>query len=126
MCLYPKAKHILVAGKDITVYKCFFSTEREGFLISPFQDTVWEIGKTKTVKSFGDEYNAKRRFTKRLPKYETVGIGRGLHAYLLKRTAKERFGPVVARCTIPKGTPYIIGSSDDIVSLALRVDKIVR
>ena len=126
MCLYPRTNHILIADRDIVVFKSF-DRVNSTCLASPYMSTKWNIGETKTVGSFGDDDNPRRRFQKKLPKYETIQIGRGLHAYQLKSTAlRIGYGDVVARCIIPKGTPYIIGSYGDIVSLALKVVKIVR
>lgn len=127
MCLIPLSP-IKIADKDMTVYKVLC---REGKIFaSPYRGTRWNIGETKTVGFFGDDSIIKRRFKKKLPNLSRLTIGRGLHAYTVKTNLRGKgwafgCGDVVVRCTIPKGTPYILGYNKEIVSLALRLDKVV-
>lgn len=129
MCLRPDSD-IKIAEKDLVVYKVVRPTDQKNVYYSPYFGATWEIGKTITVASFGDDDEPTRRFKKKLPsdyKYGLITIGRGLHAYVKKSRAVVWTNPYkIMRCTIPKGTPYILGRYGDIVALALRADKIVR
>lgn len=122
MCLHPRS-NIKTSNADLTVYKVFLM--KDGAYYSPYRRTKWKVGETKTVASFGDARGYKGRFKKRLPEGGIV-IGRGLHAYEEKKYAKRRQRNVkIVRCTIPAGTPYILGAGHEIVSLSLRFDAVV-
>jgi len=127
MCLYPKSPHVLIAPYDFHVYKNFFSGKEKGTLSSAYMETTWCVGETKRTTYFADDVQPTIKFKTRFPKWNyTVEVGQGLHAWQTKKQAVSQFGHITARCTIPKGTPYIIGNKGDIVSLVLRVDAIVR
>jgi len=120
MCLIPKTK-IKTANRSITCYKRFVTRRRTGELVSPYQATVYSLGETKEVPFFTDE--VERKIKKRT---DVKAINAGLHAYTtLKRATNIEFY-TIARCLIPKGTKYALGSNGDIVALKLTVKEIVR
>lgn len=117
MCLTPITER-LIASQDITVYKVLL--KRESKLIAPFHYFEYNINEivTKTDftgNSFGDIEEG----------FHTVNnIGRALAYQHLLQSAHWNREYVICEAIIPKGTVYIRGCDDDIVSLALKITEI--
>lgn len=125
MCL-TAISDVQISSEDLKVYK-FLYRERNDKFRSPFYpSTEWVEGETKEVNTFRDgDWN--RRFVTKIPRYG-VSIGYGFHSYLEKSTAVGGCTDLdaVVECTIPAGTPHILGDRGDVVSLKLRFDKVAE
>jgi hypothetical protein len=125
MCLIPEVNKIEIAKEDIKVFKLL---ERNGR--SPFQGTFYHLGETKRAKAFSDVNG--RTFTKDLA--PDTGIYKGIHAFqnLPKALNEMRFNgeigfpSFIVEAIIPKGTKYIKGVDNDIVSLKLVIGKAIN
>jgi hypothetical protein len=139
MCLYIQTKphlrlesakkavedSIRVAEKDMQVWKVFeriggYCEHPEAYR-SPFMHTRYELGKTYEVDKF--EVSIERhRYLMLLTKHVPT-VSEGIHSFTSKKTGNWlwTFDSAVIRCIIPKGTQYILGTKDDIVSLKLRI-----
>ena len=118
-------KNPTIATKNITVYKMLERGRFDNLIYSPYKNTEYKPGELKTAKRFTP---GELRFTTEINYYigYYLNIEAGIHSYTDKNTAiKENiFGRCfIVRCTIPKGTPYIIGTNNEIVSLALQMPK---
>ena len=117
MCLTPSTER-LIASQDIAVYKVLL--KRESKLIAPFHYFEYNINEivTKTDftgNSFGDIEEG----------FHTVNnIGRALAYQHLLKTHYWHREYVICKAIIPKGTVYIKGDDEDIVSLALKITEI--
>ncbi len=105
-------KKFKISTKDKVVYKLLEIYQNK--LYSPYQSHLYKYGELKTRKRFTFEYNCYR-----------LQINAGLHAYQNMKKAKNyRSGnTIILKCIIPAGTPYFLGSKNDIVSLALQMPK---
>jgi hypothetical protein len=132
MCLSIKEHKIRTSTKDRVVYKKLgknYSDLSNKSYYSPYQDSPYKLGRTKKAKSFtgwNDESKKVVEVTEDNIR-TTLTVEKGLHSYLTFGTAfcsipSER----IIRCIIPKGTPYILGYGNEIVSLALKPLKEVR
>ena len=128
MCLIIKENKVRIATKDIVVFKRFRQLSPSK-LVSPYQEVTYQLGKTKTIKNFtGDHSRTIRRFsfTDKIPA-GTSTVHKGLHSFKTMKEANDAvIGNRTVRCVIPKGTPYINGTENEIVSLALTPLKVVR
>lgn len=112
MCLTATSKRQL-ATKDIVVYKRLEVIGMTGGLKirSPYRHTAWEFEELKKANtSF-----------KKVEEY--TNINRGLHAYISKEKAKWYATNYedIFRCIIPKGSYYVLGNRNDIVSNQLQL-----
>ncbi len=98
-----------IAKKDITVYK-YLKDQQNGLLRSPFVGAIYQIG----VQQFADLDIRSYKYTKT----NTFSVEAGLHAFTDYETAIEqcRFGSDVFKAIIPKGSEYLLGMGNEIVS----------
>jgi hypothetical protein len=129
MCLYIGGdKRVRTATNDKVVFKILNATNSPNSFIAPYRRSRYKLNQNKTIDKFTGEAEGNKSwqlesvsFTTEMPKKLRV-VNRGLHAI---RTLKEArlhrnmIGGVVVRCIIPKGTPYINGQDNEIVSLSL-------
>lgn len=117
MCLTPCTGR-LIASHDIIVYKVLL--KRESKLIAPFHYFEYSINEIVTKADFTE--NA---FGEIEAGFHTVfNMDRALaYQYLLKANHYYR-EYVICKAIIPKGTVYIEGCDNDIVSLALKITEI--
>lgn len=121
MCLIATT-NIRIAKRSIICYK-LLNRDWQGNLTSPYRYTSYEMGETKTVPYFTDLHDRKIRKRKKF-----TGINAGLHAFsTLQRARQSKLSYyVIAKCSIPKGTPYIRGTYNEIVALKLVVKDIIE
>ena len=122
MCLIPK-ESAKIAEKDIVVYKLLGKC-LNGAYYSPWRDAPYEIGKL---------YIANIRYHKRLSHkvdeylIKTTIIEEGLHAYIDYSTAVltsamvPTSGLFVVKAIIPRGSMYVLGVGNEIVSTQLKL-----
>lgn len=130
MCLTIRNKYkgVLVAKKDITVYKLVrVIPTHAGFrFTAPYRHINYNIRKGVSTRTFGFRTydDDVVRFIKHIP-YGVYSVDDGIHAYTSKRAALNRLytGRMIVKCIIPKGTRYILGHDSEIVSLKLRFVK---
>lgn len=117
MCLTPRTER-LIALQDITVYKVLL--KRESKLIAPFHYFEYNINETVYKTDFTE--NAFGEIEEGF--HAVFNMSRALgYQYLLKANHFYR-EYVICKAIIPKGTVYIRGCDDDIVSLALKITEI--
>jgi hypothetical protein len=122
MCLTPLFREVLTAEKDILVFK-ILDTFPHGYY-SPIYRTDWQKGETKMVPHFTGTTELGTNpvvFTNEMPEW-VDRIYQGLHSYRNVPFWANNHYTDIFPMIIPKGTKYIIGAKDDIVSLALRFD----
>lgn len=118
MCLIARSKE-LIAKKDIPCYKVLKRTLYSG-LLTPYMSKSVRIGQVMDIRYFG-----------RRASYfsETIAIDEGIHAYTSKKRALSVCSPfcerIIVRTIIPKGTPYYLGTRQDIVALKMKLKKII-
>ena len=122
MCLIPK-ESAKIAEEDIVVYKLLGKC-LNGAYYSPWRDAPYEIGKLYTANiryhecllNKGDEYPIK-----------TTIIEEGLHAYIDHSTAvlTSAMVPIsglfIVKAIIPRGSMYVLGTGNEIVSTQLKL-----
>lgn len=108
MCLIVSDPEIKVAEKDIVVYKRL-KLDRE-ILCSPYYLKIWSLGKLETLESslYLENINTED------DNYYVVD--QGFHAHLYVEDAIHYPGTVVYKAIIPKGSEYIIGECNEVVS----------
>ena len=121
MCLIATSK-IKKIKRAIVCFK-LLDQRYNGTLFSPYKYVPYEIGETKTVPYFTD--GTQRKLVTRK---EAKVINAGLHAFTSLNYALQQqlVNQVVVRCSIPKGTPYILGTDHEIVALKLVIKEIVE
>lgn len=109
----------LIANKNITVYKVLENFNDD--MLSPYQSEQYKFGELKSVNKFSSEtINLGGRLW-------MLTINKGIHSYnpkqlkLLGNIFNLKFH-TVAKCVIPKGTPYF-KNDREYVSLALQMPK---
>lgn len=117
---------VQIAAKDIKVYKYFCKdecplTKHLNRYTTPYRGyPITGEGDIMTAKKFG------------VYKHHYYNIGRitfalfvesGIHAYI-KKPGYWGSRDVITKCIIPKGTPYILGKGNEIVTLQLIVPPI--
>lgn len=122
MCLIPKDS-AKIAEEDIVVYK-LLSKDLNGTYYSPWRYAPYKIGKL---------YTANIRYHERLldKGYEylikTTIIEEGLHAYVDYSTAilTSMMVPIsglfIVKAIIPRGSMYVLGTRNEIVSTQLKL-----
>lgn len=116
MCLIPRSK-ILTASKNLFVYKVLAIDKTS--LKSPYYNCNWTINKIKTQVNFTQT---------------NMGwIAGGFHAFTsIERAKAEQMALehinssksyVIYKAIIPKNVNYILGTTDEIVSLALIIKE---
>lgn len=122
MCLIPKAS-AKIAEKDIVVFKILVKY-LNGAYYSPWRDAPYEIEKL---------YTANIRYYERLlyrvdeDPIKTTIIEEGLHAYTDYSTAiiasalLPQPGLLVVKAIIPRGSMYVLGTRNEIVSTQLKL-----
>lgn len=122
MCLIPK-ESAKIAEKDIVVYKVL-SKYLNGAYYSPWRDAPYEIGKLYTANIRYYE-----RLSHKVDEYllKTTVIEEGLHAYIDYSTAvlTSAMVPIpglfVVKAIIPRGSMYVLGTRNEIVSTQLKL-----
>jgi len=129
MCLTPLNREILTAEEDIPVFKILRVTSNGYY--SPVYSAKWEQGETKIVPDFSGKvpnsfhFGQQRNvwFNDQLPLF-VDRIYHGLHSYHKVPLWTSEEDASVFKMTIPKGTKFIVGENGDLVSLALRFDRV--
>ena len=117
MCLTPCTGR-LTASHDIIVYKVLL--KRKSKLIAPFYHFEYNINETVYKTDFTE--NAFGEIEEGF--HAVFNMSRALgYQYLLESKYWNR-EYVICKAIIPKGTVYIKGWDDDIVSLALKIIEI--
>lgn len=113
MCLVAKDKKILIAKKDILVYKTVFDKHGEWTGIF-FDRRCYEYNtsvRAERYTVFGDKGIEHLYFSYR------NSVDEGFHAYRIKKKHfYMRHYTEMKKAIIPKGSEYVIGEEDDIVS----------
>lgn len=121
MCLALKRNsRVEKATKPITVYK---ELRFVGVARSPYVGKAYYTGDLLWVKNF-TETQSNTRFVEKFPPFLLHGVREGLHTHTKKKRVFSR-DRILVECTIPKGTFFIRGRYNEIVSLALKVGKAV-
>jgi hypothetical protein len=131
MCLYRiPAETVKVASRNIVVYKMLSRGHHKSGAVaeSPYRTTPYQRGEIKSVRRFSS-YGGYKTFTTRKHD-EGDAVYAGLHAYTSLAEAKDNargwYSPkVVVKCVIPKGTRYILGRYNQVVSLSLEIRQAV-
>ena len=122
MCLIPK-QSAKIAEKDIIVYK-ILSKYSNGRYYSPWRGAPYEIGKL---------YTANIRYYERLfykvDEYpiKAIVIEEGLHAYIDRVIAEitvalhPGLDYFIVKAIIPRGSMYVLGTRNEIVSTQLKL-----
>ena len=122
MCLMPRTGR-QTASQDIVVYKVLL--KRENQLIAPFHYFEYGINETVFKTNFTEtEYGEIEEGF-----HSVLSIGSALwYQHLLQSDHWNREYVngeyVICKAIIPKGTVYIKGCAEDIVSLALKITEI--
>lgn len=111
------------ARKDIVVYKVLRKTALCDYLYSPVRDFRYDLNKLYKVDSLDIHYDC--------PGSTFIKVERGLHAYSTLKRAKDKFDTAypyyrVYQAIIPKGSLYIEGEDEEIVSNQLIVQKEIQ
>ena len=123
MCLIPK-ESAKIAEEDIVVYKLLLKCLNDTYC-SPWRGASYKIGKL---------YTANIRYHERLYKVndypiKTKVIEEGLHTYIDYSTAviasafPPKPGLFVVKAIIPKGSIYVLGTRNQIVSTQLKLTE---
>lgn len=100
---------IRVAKEDITVYK--WLEGKGNSLVTPYMGTAVEPRQLMTTPDFT------------LSGQAWIIVNRGIHAFREYATAWRNGGDQIYKCTIPKGSRYIIGDGQEIVSTNLIIGE---
>jgi hypothetical protein len=121
---------VQIAEQDMKVYKYFYENDNalteETEYSTPYRGfPITGDGDIMTAKKFGVY---KRRYYN--PKWVTrnsfaLFVDAGIHAYT-KKPCYWGSRAVITKCIIPKGTPYILGTGDEIVTLQLIVPPLKK
>lgn len=147
MCWEGKYK-IIKAKEDIPCFKVCI--KEHGLPVGYFTNFVYELNKeyktTIELEGYPNESYLKRFFRKLLSnKNDTTRIGKGFHSYSMECEtecscntifirSKERYNVgyyeknkiVLAKCTIPKGSKYLINRDGEIVSNRIIINSIEK
>ena len=121
MCLIPK-ESAKIAEKDIVVYKILVKY-LNGVHCSPWRDAPYEIGKLYTANI---RYRLRIREGLNFPIREWI-IEEGLHAYVDYSTAALTSvmvpisGLFIVKAIVPRGSMYVLGTGNEIVSTQLKL-----
>lgn len=126
MCLYVIKQHSKIeklfheAQKDITVYKKFELKETEESIefLSPYFESRYELG-----KSYHIDYD--RIINGAVNSDSSWIVNNGIHAYRTKKRALycSYKSEVIIPCIIPKGSLYMLGKFNEIVSDTIKMPK---
>lgn len=101
MCFVKENIHTkpLVAHRDIICYKTLAPTKKKKELTSVYQGFTYKIGANYFEQTF--QHKAEEAI-----KNGWCALYWGMHSYTSKVEAMKRFGPLVVKCIIPKGSLY--------------------
>ncbi len=108
-----------ISNKNITVYKVLIvSSAFNTLLHTPHQYTPLNKDGDILISDDLSFYD----------RYQLIDIYRGIHAYTslekAKRVIRSYSNRIIVKSIIPAGTPYIIGTRDDIVSFMLFIPPV--
>lgn len=145
MCWEGKYK-VIKAKEDIPCFK--ICIKEHNLPVGYFTNFVYELNKeyktTIELEGYPNESYLKRFFRKLLKnKNDTIRIGKGFHSYSMKCGTEHSFNTifvcnkgrchvgyyeknqiVLAKCTIPKGSKYLINCDEEIVSNRIIINSI--
>ena len=131
MCLYIRCgEHTIHKAKnDITCYKLLLEAPNNT-LQSPYRGMLYRLNRVYRLWNFtgnSSDGSIYKTFRFRLPQ-EIDEVSQGFHSYATLESALNWRGAseTVLKCRIPKGTRYILGKGNEIVSLKLELLEIVR
>ncbi len=129
MCLTIRDRKIHTAETDFAVYK-LLELSRGGVLRSPYFSTKWELGEAKRESCFNSWYHlegdflTEKLFINEIPPYVEI-VEKGFHAYTTLKMAEfwKVRSPELIVClmVVPKGSKYILGHNDEIVTNSMRL-----
>jgi hypothetical protein len=129
MCLVPKADaKIEIAQFDIPVFKVLRRLNKK--FVSPYRDTLYAAGETYSVDKFTASVKGLLEFNTSLEiPLSKVEIFQGIHSYTsffeASREADYKGSVLIVLAAIPKGTAYILGNKEDVVSLSLKIESAI-
>ena len=131
MCLnLNKNSKVLTARTNITVYKNVRKHAHNATKTfhALYFNQEYVLGKVVKVSAFNPYRSSGMSawdFVDTLPENHTGIINKGLHSASKKSRAQLYGGDVTLECIIPKGTKYIRGTNNEVVSLSLKPIRVV-
>lgn len=116
---------ILIAEDDIKVYK-LLDVHDDGRLTTPFRSVPVADDNTLVANRFSFSSSS----TDNEPPYYVLTVESGVHSYTSIDAFRIRVRGIIKthssifEAVIPKGTPYILGEDDEIVSLKLVIGNL--